>query len=251
MLDKIIDIATDNLIKKSSLISTLHHPLEKGVFREFFISEILSPLLPHHYDISSGIIVDFKGKQSPQMDVIIYDKRKFPPLMLRAGAGIIPLDSVMCVIEVKSELTATDLRSSLHSATTLNPNYIDHLEMVKSSQASNYPLYAVFAYKSSAQLKEEDDRANQEYISEKIQNKFKTHSTTSAKPTGDQLLKLICILDKGVWSEAYAGEYTIPIRRRLSPTENMRNFVWLLLSQIEEIAHTRGSFDIKEWMQLS
>lgn len=251
MLKEIIDIATKNLIGKSNLISSLKHPLEKGVFREFFITEILKPLLPHYYEISSGIIVDCYGNQSPQMDVIIYDMRRFPPLMLRSGAGIIPLDSVMSVIEVKSELAAEDVRTSLKSATKLHPFYDSHLTMAKSSLQSHYPLYAVFAYTSSAKLESEFKRFHKEYCSSNIDSILKEQYSKSHNAVGSELIKLIGVLDKGVWSQATLDGQACSVERRSDELTNMRNFIWFLLSEIETTSASRGNFNIKDWLQLS
>lgn len=249
MLTKLIDIATTSLLEKSSFIGDLKHPGEKGMFREFFISDILSPLLPHHYGITSGIIVDVYNNQSNQLDVIIYDKRKLPPLLMRDGAGIIPLDSALIVIEVKSTLTIKDLKTSLTSAMKLNPTFSSHLEMTQRNLNAYYPLYAIFAYESDAEFKSEFER---------VENVFKKLLQEPQSPSlyehinkkGSEVLQLIAVLNKGLWVRAKLNDIEQDMQHLNSNAcINMRNFIWMLLDKIESTANSREEFKITDWIE--
>lgn len=251
MLPKLIDIATTSLLEKSTFIGDLKHPGEKGMFREFFISEILSPLLPHHYGITSGIIVDVHNNQSNQLDVIIYDKRKLPPLLMRDGAGIIPLDSALIVIEVKSTLTTKDLKTSLASAIKLNPTFNSHLEMTERNLRAIYPLYAIFAYESDAEIKSEFERV--EYIFKNDPLDFQSLNLyEDINKKGSDVLRLITVLNKGLWvrTELGATEKDITCLSNNQCT-NMRNFIWMLLDKIECTANSRKEFKITDWFNFS
>ena len=249
MFSKLIDIATTSLIENSSFIGGLKHPGEKGMFREFFISEILSPLLPHHYGITSGIIVDANNNQSNQLDVIIYDKRKLPPLLMRDGAGIIPLDSALIVIEVKSTLTRKDLKTSLTSAIKLNPTFISHLEMTQRNSNAIYPLYSIFAYNSDASAKSEFERVDNIFKNDPMN--FKSLSLfQNINKQGSEVLPLISVLNKGLWVRTKVGGIEKEISNSSTDSfKNMRNFIWMLLDRIESTADSREAFKITDWLK--
>lgn len=60
--------------------------------------------LPKRYNVDKGIIIDSMGKQSQQIDLIIYDAQ-YSYLVFRQGDSIlIPAESVYAVFEVKQDL---------------------------------------------------------------------------------------------------------------------------------------------------
>ena len=90
--------------------SIIGHSLEKGEWRESFIRNWLSEILPEKYGVTSGIVFSAEDEtgntQSKQQDVIIYDRINCPRLFVNATqSGLpkcIPIESVYCTIEVKS-----------------------------------------------------------------------------------------------------------------------------------------------------
>jgi hypothetical protein len=157
MLNSLIDAAINNLIQFYNISSHLVHSGEKGGFREYFVNQMIRPFLPKHFGISSGIIMDYSGRQSRQSDVIIYDTRLMPPILEAEGRGVFPIECVLYVIEVKSKLSSTDFDQIGLAASVLcplrdrddkfNPNGM----IIKTpSNTKNgivtYPLYSVFAY---------------------------------------------------------------------------------------------------------
>lgn len=109
MSDNLIPIYSSALvngfIKRMDSLSSLGHKLTKGELRELFVSNILKSFLTSQFDIGSGIIVNHKGEQSKQIDIIIYDNRIIPPLIKQQHIGVFPAESVIATIEVKSNLT--------------------------------------------------------------------------------------------------------------------------------------------------
>ena len=97
------------LVQKIDSLSKLDHNLTKGELRELFVSDILNLFLSEQFGIGSGIIINQSGLQSKQTDIIIYDKRLIPPFILRQSLGVFPVESVLAVIEVKSNLTMNAL----------------------------------------------------------------------------------------------------------------------------------------------
>jgi len=95
---------------------SLEHALFKGRLREILITELIRPFLLPQFGVVTGLIVDQDGRQSNQIDVIIYDERVVPPLMLSASEGIVPCHSVLATIEVKSRLNMTELKKAVQNA---------------------------------------------------------------------------------------------------------------------------------------
>lgn len=98
------------------------HNLEKGEWRETFIRNWLSEILPEKYGVTSGIVFsaaddDNSSSQSRQQDIIIYDRVNCPRLFVNATQAdlpkCIPIESVYCTIEVKSQLDSVELKRAL------------------------------------------------------------------------------------------------------------------------------------------
>ena len=81
-----------------------------GVLRESLIHSLLEPLLMVPYRVGTGVVVDSKGHQSGQCDVIIWDDSIFSPLYYSRGTGIYLIESVVAVLEIKSTLNRNSLR---------------------------------------------------------------------------------------------------------------------------------------------
>lgn len=103
-------------------LKQLHHSLTKGELRELFVAEILNAFLTEQFGVGSGIVVNQAGTQSRQMDVIIYDKRALPPFIRAERLGVFPMESVIATVEVKSNMTAAEIRDASHAAADLKCN---------------------------------------------------------------------------------------------------------------------------------
>jgi hypothetical protein len=87
----------------------LSHPSSIGAIREKYAREFLLNFLPGNLAITSGFICDPLGKLTPQLDVIIYDPSRLPPIAMPAEITIVPSDSALAVVEIKSSLTVSAL----------------------------------------------------------------------------------------------------------------------------------------------
>jgi hypothetical protein len=90
-------------------LSDLNHKLTKGELRELFVSNILRSFLTDQFSIGSGIIINQAGIQSNQTDIIIYDNRILPPFIKEQHIGVYPAECVIATIEIKSNLTRSEL----------------------------------------------------------------------------------------------------------------------------------------------
>jgi len=125
----VIDLV-ENCIRKAALASKVEHHGLAGDIREIFLSDLLIPLLPQDFKIGTGKIIDRKGELSQQTDIIIYNRKRFPAIMFDSKKGIFPIDSVYYSIEVKTTVTATELKNTIEKAKTLRqlngeqPNFV-------------------------------------------------------------------------------------------------------------------------------
>ena len=100
-------------------VMNIRHKGLKGQLREILIRDLFRPLLPADVELGTGEIISANNCQSRQQDIVIFDKRILPPILLEGTTGIFPIESVLYTVEVKSKLTAHELRTSHKNATEL------------------------------------------------------------------------------------------------------------------------------------
>lgn len=117
----------NSLYQKAKSLESLRHKLTEGELRELFVSDLLNHFLPSMFGIGNGIIINQKGEQSKQTDIIIYDTRIIHPFIKQQNIGIYPAECVLGTIEIKSRLREKKLLDAETSARHLynvvyNPN---------------------------------------------------------------------------------------------------------------------------------
>ena len=112
----------------------LSHKLTKGELRELFICDLLNPFLTSQFDIGTGIVINQRGDQSNQTDIVIYDTRILPPFIKERHIGVYPAESIVATIEVKTALTKPEVVKAEKSARLLH-------ETVYAPQAGIYQDY--------------------------------------------------------------------------------------------------------------
>lgn len=238
MLKDAIIAATDNMRRLYELSGGVINDGEKGAFREFFIAQLIRPFMPAHFGVGSGVVMGSNGQQSRQSDVIIYDRRLLPPILLAGDRGIFPIDSVLRVIEVKSVLKAGDYMTLVDAARCFFPPSSDNptgLPIVipgrdkgdEGQPQTFWPLYAVFAYTANSR-KDEIER-----LEDKV-------------PGGSTYLRLIGVLDKGVWS-ASLGQRNPYLSNNSGDISVI--FLKMLLNRLEETANSRGAYRLQDWLR--
>jgi hypothetical protein len=91
----------------------LEHAGVKGAIRETLIADLFRPLLPWDVGIGTGILISaFDDQQSAQQDIVIFDRLGLPPLLFEQGPAIIPVESALATVEVKSRLSAAELKKA-------------------------------------------------------------------------------------------------------------------------------------------
>lgn len=91
------------LRSKYDISSTIRHKGERGRQREHGLISVLEDILPEAYGVATGeIICAYDEQCSPQCDIIIYDRLRFPILGKSSSVQQVPYESVYAVIETKS-----------------------------------------------------------------------------------------------------------------------------------------------------
>ncbi|MDT0149850.1 hypothetical protein Q9R38_25255 [Priestia aryabhattai] len=228
---KFLNAAAEKMLSDHEAIKSVIHNGQKGELREGALREVLKKYLPNKYGVTTGVIVDARGTQSKQQDIIIYDIMTCP-VLINEEIRMIPIESVYATIEVKSSLDSTILSEACENIqsvrdlyTTTSPNGVN--------QHLSIPLGFVFSYSANTEIGTLCQRLisiNKEIPKEKQAN-------------------TVCILDKGIIS--YFGKEGFNAMS-IRPRENYfecamdgkegENFITFYLALLGGLKHQLVSF---------
>lgn len=80
------------------------------------MSGFLEAQLPARFGVTTGEAVDARERRSGQLDVVVYDRELTAPLLREKSGDLLPAESLLAVIEVKSTLTKGELEKAARSA---------------------------------------------------------------------------------------------------------------------------------------
>ena len=106
------------------------HPRAAGDQTELNWLTMLGEHLPTRYSVSSGFVLDSRGRSSQQIDVVIYDRQYTFRIFNRHRQLYVPAESVYAVFEVKQSLNARSLQDAGLKAAS-----------VRSLHRTNAPIY--------------------------------------------------------------------------------------------------------------
>ncbi|MCK5542891.1 MAG: hypothetical protein KAI40_09370 [Desulfobacterales bacterium] len=171
--------------------NNISHSVVKGEIVEILIKELFAPLLPSDIGAGTGqIIENHNNLCSTQQDIILYDKSILPPVLFENKIGVFPIESVLYTIEVKTTLTAKELRKAHSAATELTKfTFLPGLQDDKGKEKHHpieRPRSVVFGLTSDlkAGRKSEAQRYKEIY------------------GDGYPYIRAICVADKEYWHEA-------------------------------------------------
>lgn len=226
MFKRILDARIRDLWQFYEATGELNHPGEKGLLREMFVRRVLESLLPTHLGVGSGTVVDKWNQQSGQVDLLVYDKRRIPPLLEENGHGIYPMDAVLRVLEVKSTLRKRDLEQLRGLAWSFNPDNDNGLKMAMTGNLEggqiNYPLVGLFAYSTDVR----DIMASVESV---------------GGMTSDSVM--LCVAESGVYLSGGSRELPLP-----DVASTTRTFMAFFLQAVESDAASRKNYSLIEWL---
>lgn len=146
----------------AKLRAAMDHNLSKGEAAEEALRKFLRGHLPQSLGIAKGQIIDSKGHQSKQLDVIIYDAQRTPILFSSEenAMQVVPSEGVIAVVEVKTSINTSDVAGIIANMTSVKnldktafydtDHVITHTVNVYGRELKVFPtLYFVFAFESS------------------------------------------------------------------------------------------------------
>lgn len=95
-----------------SLAAGINHHGFEGQIRELAAKECVEPFLTQSYSCGTGKVIDSSQSISDQMDLVVYHRKVAPPILVNRDLGLYPVECVRYVIEVKSTLTADEIRDT-------------------------------------------------------------------------------------------------------------------------------------------
>jgi hypothetical protein len=118
LLKSTMDEATKHLEIRYSGTSIIDHAVTKGAEREDALRDFLTSHLPQGYGVLKGMSYDFLDTQSKQIDLLIYRVRDAP--FVKSGtSNLIPCESLIAAIEVKSILSLEEINDCYKKAASI------------------------------------------------------------------------------------------------------------------------------------
>lgn len=102
------------LREMSESISILNHSINIGTARENIIEGFLKRILPKSIEYYTGELIDSNNNSSGQLDIILHSIF-LPKLDLFGTINLFPVETVLGIIEVKSNLDKLNLESAFSS----------------------------------------------------------------------------------------------------------------------------------------
>lgn len=106
-------------LDKCEEVAPISHRGTKGRLRELFVQDLLKPHLPAGLRVSTGIVVDHRGMQSGQEDIVVFDTSVMPPVLEQGEVVFVPIEATLAVIEVKSVLDQRAIQQAQSHATVI------------------------------------------------------------------------------------------------------------------------------------
>lgn len=106
-------------VREARSAAVLAHNGLIGRVRELVVSRLLEPMLPAGFEIGTGKITNAGGALSQETDLVVYNRSILPPVFYSQRDGVFPIESSYYAIEVKSTLTATEIKTSLEKGASI------------------------------------------------------------------------------------------------------------------------------------
>lgn len=177
--------------------SSLGQPALIGRLREICLTQIFQPALPPEVKCGTGQLADSKGNLSAEIDVILYAPGILPPALFDEKNGIFPVESCLYAIEVKSRLTAQEVKSAVSNAQSVRNLWLLPTDYWVGKQGyigqpTVYPINALFAFSTD--------------LSSGAKSEIERYREHDANANADSLVKTICVRGAGYWYHSRTSE---------------------------------------------
>jgi hypothetical protein len=187
---------------KAEMLRLENHSGIKGKLRELLVGELFQPVLPPEVRIGTGKLVSAEGASSPETDVILYAPAILPPVLFDDKNGYFPAESALYAIEVKSTLTAAELKRAISNAVktrSLKLMATDHWlpdananpPVTKFTSGTPSAINALFAFGSD--------------LGGPVSAEFERYCALDQSAMGHSAIQVLCIAGRGYWYSASEG----------------------------------------------
>jgi hypothetical protein len=165
----------------NSLSSGLGHRGLEGEIREIATRDCIEPFLTQSYQCGTGKVIDSFQNISDQMDLIVYHRKVAPPILVNRDLGLYPVECVRYVFEVKTKLTASEVRDANKKFRSIG-NLCSYPRKNKDGSLASgpRPSTVLFAFSSDMSGSEID--------------RYLKHTDDEHPPC-----TVLCVLGKGYW----------------------------------------------------
>jgi hypothetical protein len=186
-------------IGAATAVASVNHAGVKGRIREILVRDLFRPLLPYVLGLATGHIVTSENHQSPEQDVVIFDRRILPPVLFEESLGLLPIESVLATVEVKTTLTATELKDADDKAQRIRT--YPYLHGIRDDETGElvshrveHVIPCIFALGT--------DLA--------VTGKTELQRYQELRPSGDPPIRTICVSGRGYWFFHNAQWHFVP-----------------------------------------
>jgi hypothetical protein len=109
LFDDVLDRAEEELWVGFERAKAKTHNVLRGISREDALANFLESQLPARFCVTTGEAIDAKERRTGQLDIVIYDGNRTIPLLKEKSGDVLPAESLLAVVEVKSVLTLAEL----------------------------------------------------------------------------------------------------------------------------------------------
>jgi len=233
-----------NEIFRNRIINTIKHAYEQykessipdahmptiGKIREIAAKGIIEPILPEDFKIKiSGFVIDHIGNKSKETDLLIYSKKILPPVMYESEEIYFPAESVLFAIEIKSTLTAGEVKDAYDKAVYLSETikyssgrYDENLNPIPHEVNTIISVLFGFSSDLTGTGKTELDR----YLE-------------IERETGKIGLKGICVIGKGNWRHSRIQHGWV-FKPHTENYDEVIDFISVIINTLHEIKESRG-----------
>ena len=149
-MDNYFKVISDKIRSDSQLIAEYFrtHPGENGRNKETILLNFLKTYLPRRYSTGTGFIASSEPVLSNQNDIVIYDSFWSSTLFPELASQIFLIESVYAIIEVKSHLDETQLKSTINKAEKIKLMQVKGIKRMD-NKGIEQPCFCLFAYDST------------------------------------------------------------------------------------------------------
>ncbi|WP_394160044.1 DUF6602 domain-containing protein [Galactobacter valiniphilus] len=138
-------VASRLQVEADTFSRLITHNGERGRSNELALADLVQRLLPLDVGVGTGLVFDSRGKQSKQMDLVVYSRASQPQFLNQTSQFLFPIETVVAVIEVKTTVTeaeTADTAAKFESIRDLTP-----------AEGYSHPTTALFGYTCSGAVK--------------------------------------------------------------------------------------------------